>query len=232
MPLARKDRRQPRAPDALHGREYAQLVIDHHVVLGGIAPLDRAQHQLLVQVDEHPAGHRVPEPGTLHLARLKHHVPVREDHGASETGAARERAQGAGIEALRKRVIDQERGHSEQLRVIEVLQPVALQGPEVIGVPELRSQPLEQRPVTVAAGAAKLTLQVFAQVPLNGVVVDQGVVDIEQKDDFRICHLLHVPGGPPGAVYAARGNGTGTPGVNPVRRDALHPIRRIVLGGA
>lgn len=70
MPLARKNRRELRAPGLLHGREDPQLVIHHHVVPGGMATLDGLEHLLLVQIDEHPAFDRIPDPRTLYLARL------------------------------------------------------------------------------------------------------------------------------------------------------------------
>ena len=76
MPLAHKDGGQALAPHLLHGGEYAQLVVDHDVVIGGKAPLDGIQHLLLVQVNENSPVHRVPQAGALHLARLEDHVTV------------------------------------------------------------------------------------------------------------------------------------------------------------
>src|SRR3546814_6345555 len=52
--LAHEDGGQAVAQHALHGGQQLRLVVDHHVVARGIAPLDRVEHVLLVQVDQHP----------------------------------------------------------------------------------------------------------------------------------------------------------------------------------
>src|SRR3546814_596624 len=78
VPLAHEDGGQAVAQHALHGGQQLRLVVDHHVVARGIAPLDRVEHVLLVQVDQHPAPHRLPQARALHLARLEHHVRSEE----------------------------------------------------------------------------------------------------------------------------------------------------------
>src|SRR3546814_13248982 len=49
VPLAHEDGGQAVAQHALHGGQQLRLVVDHHVVARGIAPLDRVEHVLLVQ---------------------------------------------------------------------------------------------------------------------------------------------------------------------------------------
>ena len=69
-----------------------------------------------------------------------------------------------------------------------MLDAVALQGTEVIGVTQLLAQLLEQRPVAVPAGDAELAVQVRAQVGLHPVVVEQGVVNVDEEDDGVVSH--------------------------------------------
>jgi len=77
--LAWKHRRHAVAPDLLYHREDAQLVIYHDIVPGRIARRDRIEHLFFMDVDQHPAFHRRPEPGALDLARLEHHVAIRQN---------------------------------------------------------------------------------------------------------------------------------------------------------
>src|SRR5881275_1365795 len=91
------------------------------------------------------------------------------------------RAQRARVEPVRKRVVHQEERHPQQLRIVEVLEAIALQRAQVVGVSELRAQLLENRPVAVAAGAAELALQMSAEIGLHGVVVEQRIVHVEQE---------------------------------------------------
>src|SRR5262249_42418003 len=88
MALARKHRRQARAPDALDGGQDAQLVVDEHVVLGGMPSLDILELAFLVNVDEDTALHRVGEPRALDLAGLEDHIAVGEDDGGPPRPAA------------------------------------------------------------------------------------------------------------------------------------------------
>ena len=67
---------------------------------------------------------------------------------------------------------------------MRVLDPVALQRAEVIAVAQLRKQLLEDRPVPLPAGDSELTVEVLLKVVLDAVVVEQGVVHIDQKDDW------------------------------------------------
>src|SRR5205085_4376654 len=107
-----------------------------------------------------------PQAGALHLARLEDHIAVGENDRGSEARAARQRSQRARVEPVRKRVVHQEERHPQQLRIVEVLEAIALQRAQVVGVSELRAQLLENRPVAVASGAAELALQMGAELGL------------------------------------------------------------------
>ncbi len=102
----------------------------------GIALLNRLQHLLLVNIDEHPARHGIPDAGVLNLARLEHHITVGEDYGLAHGLQMRQHLQRLGIETLGEWIVDQEAGHAQQPLLIQVLEPILLQGAQIIDVPE------------------------------------------------------------------------------------------------
>ena len=63
-----------------------------------------------------------------------------------------------------------------------MLDPVALQRAEVVTVTELVHEALEDRPVPVAACRPELALEMALDIGLDVVVVEQGVVDIDEED--------------------------------------------------
>ena len=64
-----------------------------------------------------------------------------------------------------------------------MLDPVALQGAEVIAVAKFGEQFLKDRPVALAAARLRITVEVALEVVLDAVVVEQGVIDIDQKNN-------------------------------------------------
>src|SRR6516164_5958519 len=62
-----------------------------------------------------------------------------------------------------------------------MLNPVALQGTEVISVAQFAEQLLEDRPVAIAAGGPELAFQMPLEVGLNVVVIEQRVVHIDEE---------------------------------------------------
>src|SRR6478672_5469761 len=59
---------------------------------------------------------------------------------------------------------------------------IALQSSDVIAIPEFSEQIVENSPVAIASGAAKGPLDMILEVLLDGVVVEQRIVDIDQKN--------------------------------------------------
>ena len=88
------------------------------------------------------------------------------------------------IKLLGEGIVHQKRGHQQQLRVVEILEPVALQGAEIVRIAELRAQLFENRPVAITLGTAELTFEMLAEILLHGIVIEQGIVHIEQKYDI------------------------------------------------
>src|SRR5439155_24975691 len=84
---------------------------------------------------------------------------------------------------------------------------VALQGPEVIHVTQLRAQLLQEHPVALLALGPEGDGQVVAEIRRDLVVIEQGVVHVEQEHDlararhdfasvaFRFSPLPHKGGG-------------------------------------
>ena len=52
-----------------------------------------------------------------------------------------------------------------------MLDPIALQGPEVIAVAQLTKELLEDRPVTVAACRTELAFEMAPEIGLDAVIV-------------------------------------------------------------
>src|SRR5690242_18247416 len=69
---------------------------------------------------------------------------------------------------------------------MQLLATVALQGAKIIDIAELRSQLLEALTVAIARLRPIADGEVMPQVGLNVIVVEQGVVHIEQED--KVIH--------------------------------------------
>ena len=78
-----EDRRDPVSPRLLHRRQNPQLVIDQHIVVGGISPHHVVELLLLVDINEDVAVDGFLQPRALDLAGLKDRIAVREDHRRS-----------------------------------------------------------------------------------------------------------------------------------------------------
>lgn len=101
------------------------------------------------------------------------------------------------VEAVRERILEQEVRHRHHVRIVRVVGPVALQCAQVVGVPELGPQLLEDRPAAPLPLGADLALQMAFQIGGDPVVVEQGVIHVEQEDDTVSLQLTmwirHVP---------------------------------------
>src|SRR5438128_1628187 len=188
LTLARKDRRDALAPRFLDCGQDSRFVVYQYIVLRRIAARDVIQLFFLVDVDQHVALHGLPDAGPLDLARLEHHVAVREDDRRAPRAELFEDVERPGVETIGKRVIDEIRRHRHEVHVVGVLGPVALQRAEIVAIPELDEQRLEDRPVPVTRRGAELTLEMALEVVLNAIVVQQRVVDVDQENDGSRGH--------------------------------------------
>src|SRR5215475_9893311 len=66
---------------------------------------------------------------------------------------------------------------------------IALEGPEIVAIPELHEQVLQDSPITLAGGEAKGTLKMILQVLLNLIVIEQRIIRVDEDDDWmRLFH--------------------------------------------
>jgi hypothetical protein len=229
--LARKDGHEALAPDRLHRREDALLVVDHHVAARRKVVGDDVEHAFLVDEDQDPVVDRGAQPRALELARLEDDVAVGQDHGRAVTAELRDDVQCARVEPLCERIVDQKARHRQQpvrARAARLdVGAVALQRAEVVGIAELAAQALELDPVAVGARRTELAHQVLAQVGDDAVVVEQRVVDVEQEDDV-VRRRLRRPRNrspSPSALGSARLSRSGEPAL-PARGRASRRRRR------
>ena len=66
--------------------------------------------------------------------------------------------------------------------VLGVLDPIALQGAEIVAVAQIGEELLEDRPVAVAASRPELAFEMAPEIGLDAVVVQERVVDIDEED--------------------------------------------------
>jgi hypothetical protein len=95
------------------------------------------------------------------------------------------RVERARVEAVGEGVVDEEARDLEQPRLARVREAKALERSQVVGVAELRAQLFEELPVALLALLAERGREVRAKVGRDRVVVEQRVVDVEEKDGAR-----------------------------------------------
>src|SRR5437764_935129 len=102
---------------------------------------------LFMDVNEHVAIDCIIDAGAVDLARLKHYVAIRQDHWLAPLADVLNHVQRVGIKARGKGIINQKTGDGQQAWVQRIFDPVALQGPEVIGIAEFGAHLLEKLPI-------------------------------------------------------------------------------------
>jgi len=107
--LPREDRGDSVLPYSLHGGQDAQLVVHQDIVVSGIPALDVVELALLVDVDQDVSVHDLLKSRALDLAWLKHRVAIGEDDRRSPSAEPFQNVERVRVEAIRERVIHQER---------------------------------------------------------------------------------------------------------------------------
>ena len=74
-------------------------------------------------------------------------------------------------------------GDRQDVKIARVLDPVLLQRSEVVGVTKCGAQLFEDRPVTLLALMPHFALKMLHQICHNPVIIEQGIVDVEEKND-------------------------------------------------
>ena len=89
------------------------------------------------------------------------------------------------VQPVHEGIVQQEDRHAEHLRIARMLDAVALERAEVVGVAELGPELLEDVPVALLAVVAEHVGHVPPEVALDRVVVEQRVVHVEQDHPQR-----------------------------------------------
>src|SRR5262244_3556500 len=97
------------------------------------------------------------------------------------------------------------------MNILRVLDPVALQGAEIIAIAQLSKELFEDRPVAVAAGGPELTFKVAFEVALDTVIVEERVVHVNEKNNGARGHDATSPTPPVSGVRNSR------------LRETIHP---------
>src|ERR1022692_4052913 len=87
------------------------------------------------------------------------------------------------VAQLRERVLEQVFGHPQQLGAVVEAGTKRLQGRQIVGAPQFVAQCLKQVPIAIALDRPERALEAHAQVRGEAVVVQQGIVDVQQKHD-------------------------------------------------
>ena len=184
MTLAHENGGDARFPDLFYGAENTDFVIDQHIMLGGTSFPGILQFFFLVHVNEHAAGKPLVKPRAKDFVRLKHHVAIRKYRCLPPLLDVLHGIERIGIETVGKRILQQKVGDRHQMLVVRMVQAITLQRAEIIRVAQLGAQRFENLPVNLSALLANFRSQMGAQIGDHLVVVQQGVVHVEQKNSF------------------------------------------------
>src|SRR5258707_8302322 len=81
-------------------------------------------------------------------------------------------------------VVDEEVGNREEARIMREFVAVLLQGAEVVRIAKLVAQAFEDPPVLIGVFGSDVVQEVVLEVGGDAIVVEQGVVNVEEKNDF------------------------------------------------
>ena len=99
------------------------------------------------------------------------------------------------IEAIGERIVQEPVGGAEDPEIVRVFKPQALKRAEIVHIAQFVPQLVHDFPITRAGAIAVGGLQPFSKVLPNSVVVEERIVDVEQKDGVDRCIHSDVPVG-------------------------------------
>jgi hypothetical protein len=79
------------------------------------------------------------------------------------------------------------------MRIAGMLDAVALEGAEIISIPEFGAQLFKDGPVALLALSADLAFEMAHQLSDDAIVVKQSVINIEEEDYFTRRHRESAP---------------------------------------
>jgi hypothetical protein len=91
-----------------------------------------------------------------------------------------------GMEEGLEGVVDHPRAHAQKAGIVEILLPIELESAQIVGVTDFRPAGEEDLPVAGSCRMAVVLLKVCHQSALEALVIEYGVVDVEEKDPFIV----------------------------------------------
>src|SRR5438445_12664546 len=88
-----------------------------------------------------------------------------------------------GEQAIRKGVIYEEVRDSEEMRIVRILDPIALKGAQIIDIAELRTQLLQDSPVELLPLVPDLVILMTLKIGSVRIVNKQRIVHTVEKAD-------------------------------------------------
>src|SRR5208282_3726083 len=92
------------------------------------------------------------------------------------------RIKGPGVEAIRERVVHEPVRGDGKLPIVAIFESQAREGSEIVGIAHSAPLLLKYLPISHGGAVAMGSFKTFAEVRLDPVVVEQRIVDVEQKD--------------------------------------------------
>ena len=92
------------------------------------------------------------------------------------------RIKGPGVEAIRERIVHEPVGGDGKLPIVAIFESQARKSSEIVGIAHSAPLLLKYLPISRAGAVAMGGFKTFAEVRLDPVVVEQRIVDVEQKD--------------------------------------------------
>src|SRR5262249_937747 len=127
------------------------------------------------------------------FAGLKDDIAIRQEDSWGKAAQPLQHLDGAGEQLLREGVLHEEGGHRQQLHVPRMLCSITLEGADVIAIAQLSEEILQDPPVALACGAAESPLEMLLQILLDGVIVEQRIVDVDEEDQWLRRHHSATP---------------------------------------
>src|SRR6267143_4571045 len=149
MPLAREHRGDSPAPGLLESCQDAQLVIDEDIVVGRIALEDVVEFKLFVYVDQHLTLDGGKQRGASDFPGLKYHVAVRQNDRPAKLPHLINDVERNGKEPVGEWVFHEKLRNRQHIRVARILTAVALEGAQIIRVPQFRAQLFKKFPIAL-----------------------------------------------------------------------------------
>ena len=118
------------------------------------------------------------------------------------------------IKAIGERIVQEPVGSAEDREIVRVFEPQALQRAEIVHIAQFVPQLVHDLPITRANTIAMRGSQPFPEVIPKSVVVEERIVDVEQKDGVSGCihSVSPLANGPSRPVRSVPHRGRGPPG--------------------